>query len=70
MLNKFRPHEYIERHAVLNVRVSGELPSAALAETLARMLSNASPSTASFFQAPGSTVLDVVPALPEAELPR
>ena len=65
-LKALRPQEYIEKHAVMNVSVSAELPSHDAAQLLREMLANLTESTRALL-ANGPTVIDVPPALPEAD---
>jgi hypothetical protein len=70
MLKKFRPGEFIEKHAVLNLNVSGEIPGVDALALLRQMVEDMSPATRRLIQGQGPTVIDVPPALPEAEPPQ
>jgi hypothetical protein len=69
MLKKFRPGEFIERHAVLNLNVSTEPPfdPAAL---LREMLAGMSPVTRALLEGQAPTVIAVTSAPPEDDATR
>jgi hypothetical protein len=66
MLKKFRPGEFIERHAVLNLNVTSEIPGVDAVAMLRQMLADMSPATKALLEGQAPTVIDA-PALPEGD---
>lgn len=64
------PGRYIEKQAIMNVNVSAPPEGVDAAGILRAMLQDVSPTTRALLAGPGSTVIDVPPALPEADPPR
>lgn len=71
MLKKFRPLEFVERHAVMNLNVTAGLPPGIDAVAILRdMLADVSPHTRALLERQAPTVIEGLTALPEADPPR
>lgn len=65
LLKKFRPNEYIEKHAVMNVNVAVELDSADGASFLRTLLPDMSPITRALIAGQEATVIEGLPERPQ-----